>query len=147
MIWEWLELWFCVSFWDVMTCSISVHMLKKWKSKSKFKFDFCLSNKLLNKALCSYPIKPMSIWIFNSFHALNLLRLTYTHHLIRSQHEKWKVLIRVEYSQWPLAGQKNTIHELLYRKLIKGLLWFEMWVGFFFLDITYDMYAIISNQK
>ena len=29
-------------------------------------------------------------------------------HLRRSQHEKWKVLIRVENSQWPLAGQKNT---------------------------------------
>ena len=29
-------------------------------------------------------------------------------HLRRSQHKKWKVLIRVENSQWPLAGQKNT---------------------------------------
>ena len=30
-------------------------------------------------------------------------------HLRRSQHEKWKVLIRVENTQWQLAGQKNTI--------------------------------------
>ena len=30
------------------------------------------------------------------------------HHLRRSQHKKWKVLIRVENFQWPLAGQKNT---------------------------------------
>ena len=31
------------------------------------------------------------------------------HHLRRSQDEKWKALIRVENSQYPLDGQKNTI--------------------------------------
>ena len=33
-------------------------------------------------------------------------------HLRRSQHEKWKVLIRVENSQYPLAGQKNTMKQI-----------------------------------
>ena len=46
------------------------------------------------------------------------------HHLRRSQHERWKVLIRVENSQWPLAGQKNTnIHFLSDRKS-----WAKRWI-------------------
>ena len=63
------------------------------------------------------------------------------HHLRRSQHEKWKVLIRIEISQWPLAGQKNTIlsqnklyfilktkraSQISFHNNEKSLLWFEM---------------------
>ena len=36
-------------------------------------------------------------------------------HLRRYQHEKWKVHSRVENSQQPLTGQKNTNKALLHR--------------------------------
>ena len=41
-------------------------------------------------------------------------------HLRRSQHEKWKVLIRVENSQqWPQAGHKNTIYQLYTNEIMQ----------------------------
>ena len=74
-----------------------------------YKYNFDLHNTLNCIQLVSFRFSTLDsafpLFMFLS----SQIDLPSARHLRRSQHEKWKGLIRVDNSQQPQAGQKNTI--------------------------------------